>query len=198
MSLDPASRVRFNLAKTTVLLLDSTPIGLAILAQILSGLGVKQLYRCTTRAEAEEVVGAFGIDLMIVDGVPATGEGYDFVRWLRQAAPEPNKFAPVLVTAGHTMLSDVARARDCGGHLLIAKPLAPIVVLERIIWVAKGRRAFLFSDHYVGPDRRFSEEGRPSGLPGRRREDRLAAESGEHQTIDEPLALTAAQRRDAQ
>jgi CheY-like chemotaxis protein len=196
MALDPASRARFNLSKTSVLLLDPTPIGMAILVQILSGLGVKQLYRCATRAEAEEVVSTFTLDLMIIDGMPQTGEGYDFVRHLRQEVPEPNKYTPVLVTAAHTMLSDVAKARDCGGNILIAKPIAPIVLLERIIWAAKGGRSFLFSDDYVGPDRRFNDAGRADGAPGRRREDRLAAESGDPPSVEEPFA--AAQGRNAQ
>ena len=64
----------------------------------------------------------------------------------------------------------VLRARDCGGHIIVKKPFAPIVMLERIIWVAKEGRPFLFSGEYVGPDRRFRDNGPPDGV-GRRRED---------------------------
>ena len=74
------------------------------------------------------------------------GPADDFVRWLRFDAAEPNKFAPVLLTAAHTMISDVRKSRDCGGHFVIAKPIAPIVMLERIIWVARGGRSFLGRD----------------------------------------------------
>jgi hypothetical protein len=81
----------------------------------------------------------------------------------------------VLMTAGHTMISDVAKARDCGGHFLVAKPIAPIVLLERVIWASKSGRGFLFSEGYVGPDRRFQDGERPGGHPGRRREDREKA-----------------------
>jgi len=47
-------------------------------------------------------------------------------------------------------------------------------MLERIVWVAKEGRPFLFSGTYVGPDRRFRDGGPPDGI-GRRRED-LAAQ----------------------
>jgi DNA-binding response OmpR family regulator len=171
MSLDPNSKARFNLSQTSILLMDPTPMGLSILVQIVTGLGARQIYRCNTVAEARQVASEFEIDLLIVDGMAQSGEGYDFVRWLRFDAAEPNKFAPVLLTAAHTMISDVRKSRDCGGHFVIAKPIAPIVMLERIIWVARGGRSFLFSDNYVGPDRRFNEEGPPAGVPGRRRED---------------------------
>jgi CheY-like chemotaxis protein len=175
VALDPTSRARFNLTSTVVLLFDPTPMGLSILAQIIKGLGAKQIYRCATIAEAKSVVTEFEVDLMIVDGIAESGEGYEFVRWLRQHVPEPNKHTPVLLTAGHTAASDVSKARDCGSHFVVAKPIAPIVMLERIIWIAKEGRAFVFADHYVGPDRRFGKEGQAMPPVGRRREDKLNA-----------------------
>jgi DNA-binding response OmpR family regulator len=171
MGLDSRSRSRFNLSKSAILVLETSTLGMAITSQILMGFGAKRIYRCATVTEATEAVNTFEIDLMIVDGVAETGEGYEFVRWVRHHAAEPNKFAPILLTMGHTMASDVAKSRDCGGHFLITKPLAPIVLLERIIWAAKAGRGFLFSDSYVGPDRRFHDCERPGGLPGRRRGD---------------------------
>jgi DNA-binding response OmpR family regulator len=173
VALDPKSRARFNLSKTVVLLFDPTPLGLAILTQILAGFGARKIHRCSTIDEAKQVVSDFEIDLMVVDAMAESGEGYDFVRWLRANVPEPNRHTPVLLTAAHTKASDVANARDCGSHFIVAKPLAPIVVLERIIWIAKEGRAFVLSDEYVGPDRRFAK-GNPEGEhPLRRREDQI-------------------------
>lgn len=174
MALDPASRARFNLEKATVLLLDDTPMGMSILVQIVTGLGAKKLHRCTSIEMAQEVAAKYEIDLAIIDSMAPGGGGYDFVKWLRTQAQEPNCYTPVLVTTAHTPAGDVVRARDCGGHFMIKKPFAPIVMLERIIWVAKEGRPFLFSGGYVGPDRRFRDAGPPDGV-GRRREDLAAA-----------------------
>ena len=44
-------------------------------------------------------------------------------------------------------------------------------MLERIVWSSKEGRKFLFTDSYVGPDRRFHNIGPPAGEKGRRRED---------------------------
>jgi DNA-binding response OmpR family regulator len=195
VSIDPTSRARFNLSKTVVLLFDPTPLGLAILTQILAGFGARKIHRCSTIDEAKQVVTDFEIDLMVIDAMAESGEGYDFVRWLRVNVPEPNRHTPVLLTAAHTKLSDVNNARDCGSHFIVAKPLAPIVVLERIIWIAKEGRAFVLSDEYVGPDRRFAK-GIPEGEhPRRRREDQIelraqaAAQQGDDAVpfIDRPL-----------
>jgi len=172
VALDPASRVRINLERASVLLLDPTPLGLSILVQIITGLGAKHLYRCLTVEQAREVALKETFDLAIIDGMAPSGDGYDFVSWLRRDAREPNCHAPVIVTTSHTPARDVARARDCGGHIIIKKPIAPVVMLERILWVSKGGRGFLYCDTYAGPDRRFRDEG--PRADGRRREDSAA------------------------
>jgi DNA-binding response OmpR family regulator len=118
------------------------------------------------------------LDMAIVDSLSPSGAGYDFVSWLRQTPKEPNCYIPVLVTTGHTPARDVTRARDCGGHILVKKPIAPVVMLERIIWVSKEGRTFLYSDGYVGPDRRFRDEPPADGI-GRRRGDALAPASAD-------------------
>jgi DNA-binding response OmpR family regulator len=178
MALDVASRARFNLEKAAILLLDDTPLGMSILVQIVTGLGAKQLHRCTSLEMAHEIAVTQEVDLAIVDALAPAGGGYDFVQWLRRETQEPNCYAPVLITTGHTPASDIVRARDAGGHFIIKKPIAPIVLLERIVWVARTARPFLFTGTYVGPDRRFRDDGPPDGA-GRRREDqaRPAAEA---------------------
>jgi DNA-binding response OmpR family regulator len=184
LALDPASRVRINLERASVLLLEPTSLGMSILVQIITGLGAKHLYRCQTVEQAQEIAQNETIDLAIVDGMAPTGEGYDFVSWLRREGRDPNCHVPVMVTTSHTPARDVTRARDCGGHIIIKKPIAPVVVLDRILWVSKGGRAFLHSDNYVGPDRRFRDEGPRVG--GRRREDKAADELVAAQAAAEP------------
>jgi CheY-like chemotaxis protein len=171
MGLDPASRARFNLKDASVLLLDATPLGMSILVQIVTGLGAKSLHRCTDGESARAAVEGNQIDLAIVDSIAPTGEGYDFVEWMRREAGEPNCYTPVLMTTSHTPRSQISRARDCGANIIIKKPFPPITVLERIIWSSKEGRKFLFSETYVGPDRRFRNVGPPKGQKGRRRED---------------------------
>jgi DNA-binding response OmpR family regulator len=146
---------------------------MAILVQILTGFGAKNIHRCASIREAKTVASQTEVDLFVIDGMADAGAGYDLVRWVRHDLPEPRNFTPILLTAGHTVTSDVSRARDCGAHFIVSKPISPIVLLERIIWMAKEGRVFLHSDNYVGPDRRFNSEDPAPGQGGRRREDRL-------------------------
>lgn len=181
MGLNPDSRARFNLERASVLVLDESAMGMSILVQILTGFGVKSLHRCEKVDEAKDVIAKSEVDLIVCDSMGASGAGYDFVEWLRRCRIEPNCYAPVLLIAGHTPSNAVARARDCGAHFVMTKPLTPIAVLERILWIAREGRRFVECDTYLGPDRRFKNEGVPAGMTGRRRDD-LQGDIGEAQS----------------
>ena len=172
-------KARINLGKAVVLLLDDSNESLAILVQIVSAFGVKHFHKCSSVDEAKDVAGHCEIDLVLAAAHMREGSGYEFVEWLRRSKAGGNAFAPVILLSGHVQLSHVKSARDCGANFIVAKPVSPAVLLERIVWVARESRPFVGCDSYFGPDRRFkvrepSEEG-----PRRRRED---FENGEQPT----------------
>ncbi|MCA3721102.1 response regulator, partial [Phenylobacterium sp.] len=145
---------------------------MSVLVQILNGFGARKLHRCDSVEKAEKVVREVDLDLLIVDAMGRSGVGYDFVHWLRRSGIRPNCYAPVVLTAAHTPAAAVAKARDCGAHIVMAKPLTPRAMLDRIIWVARAGRRFVECDRFVGPDRRFKDSGLPESMVvGRRRED---------------------------
>ncbi len=53
-------------------------------------------------------------------------------------------------------------ARDAGANVVVAKPLSPEILLQRIHWVARESRSFIVAPNYAGPDRRFKNV-RPAG-----------------------------------
>jgi len=170
MASGPAKRDHINLDGAVVLLLDGSALGMSILVQIVTGLGAKALHRCATVEEAKGVVDRHNLDMAIIDAMPPGGDGYEFVRWLRTSASAPNRYAPVLVTTGHTPAKDVFRGRDVGSNLMIRKPIIPSVLVERIFWASWEGRRFVLSDTYTGPDRRFRNLLPPGGI-GRRYDD---------------------------
>ena len=101
--------------------------------------------------------------------------GYELTRWFRREGPEANRLVPSIVVTGHTRLLQIFAARDCGAHFIVAKPITPKILLERIFWVGQADRAFIECDAYVGPDRRFKRLGPPAGMDGRRKDDATGA-----------------------
>ena len=167
-------KARFNLQKASVLLLESPSHGLDITAQILGALGVQKPHRCKTPDDALKFAKNVTFDLIICDGGLPFGGAYDFVSNLRRSPLEPNRYCPVILVAGHTPASMVGQARDCGANFVIAKPISPRVLLERILWMGQESRAFVELESYVGPDRRFHQLDEMSGNFGRRRDDKDA------------------------
>lgn len=193
MTLDIESKARFNLKNAVIMLVETPGVNMDILSQILSGFGAKTMHRCDSAADARATVLRSEVDLMVVSPFLADECGFEFVQWVRREAPDPNKFAPIIMVSPHTEHSKVARARDCGAHFLVAKPLTPAVILERILWVARAQRPFVACEAYVGPERRFKFEGPPAS-GGRRRDDLtedLGAASEPNMSQDQIDALMA-------
>lgn len=170
MALTPQPLSRFNLEDTEILILQAASSETDIYSQMLIGFGGKALHRAENQAEALAILTRSTMDLVLVDARLPDGDGYDFVADLRRISGNPNTYVPVLMLAGHTPRTKVERARDCGAHFVITKPVSPLVLLERILWIARETRIFVECDAYVGPERRFKHEGPPDGV-GRRKDD---------------------------
>jgi CheY-like chemotaxis protein len=172
---------KLNLEKLVVMVVDDNPQGLEILSQVVAGFGVRSLVRCESGETAREQLARSSFDLIISDAQMPGLDGFELTQWLRREAPEQNRFAPVILITSHTRKGDVARARDCGAHYLITKPLRPKTILERIFWIAREDRVFVEVEGYAGPDRRFRRAGPPAGMAGRRSDD-VSASLGEATT----------------
>ncbi len=162
---------RINLSCAEILLADSNREGMAILTQMFAGFGVHNPHCCASAAEAMQIIMKRDINILVVDTALPDMSGYDFVRQLRRSKIKPNCFAPVLLMSGHTPRSMVLEGRDCGANFVMAKPVNPVVMLKRIMWLATETRDFITSPDYVGPDRRFQRLGPPPGMNGRRKDD---------------------------
>ena len=168
----PAPLTRINLHAATVLLVDPNAQSLTVLMQAFHGFGAQGTVRAETLAEAKDAARCRTLDLVVCEGpFPDGDDGYDFVAWLRCSQLEPNAYAPIILTSAHVSHDNVARARDCGANFIVAKPISPTVLLERILWVARENRPWVECEAYSGPDRRFKNEGPPLGVEGRRSTD---------------------------
>ena len=171
---------RVNLSTAEVLIACGDAEGLEILAQMFAGFGVHTPRRCGSAAEAMVVVGERELSLLVVDTALADGEGCEFIRWLRRCG-SPNAWAPAILVSGHTTPTQIFKGRNAGASFVVRKPVPPLVMMQRILWLLNDQRAFVTSDNYSGPDRRIRSIGPPVGQKGRRHDD-LSVELGEAKT----------------
>jgi CheY-like chemotaxis protein len=169
---------KIDLEKIHFLIVDDNQNTLMLLSQVITGFGARDVTRCASVEAAIKVLETERIDFILTDAEMPEQTGYDLVHWLRREAREPVRFTPAVVVTGHNRLSNITKARDGGASFVIAKPIQPGVLLERIFWVAKDLRMFVDSEAYAGPDRRFRYDGAPVGEPGRRSDDPVADPEG--------------------
>jgi DNA-binding response OmpR family regulator len=173
-------RDRVNLSTAEVLIVCGDAEGLEILAQMFAGFGVHTPRRASSSAEAMVIVGERELNLVVVDSALADGDGYPFINWLRRCG-SPNAWSPVVLVTGHTTPSQIIRGRNAGASFVVRKPVPPMVMMQRIVWLLNDQRAFVTSEGYCGPDRRVRSVGPPVGVKGRRHDD-LSVEVGEATT----------------
>jgi CheY-like chemotaxis protein len=141
---------RLNLSKATVLLLQNNQTELDILGQVFIGFGVKAIRKCLTLGEANDCI-KYGIMFDLEDN--------------------DNRLTPIMLVSGHTVPSSITKARDCGANFVVAKPITPKTMLDRVMWLAREERQFVVTETYAGPDRRHKTFGPPAGTKGRRHDD---------------------------
>ena len=169
---------KINLERIQFLLIDDNVQSLDIMSSVVSSFGVRQILKATSAEEARKMLGKNSVDFILTDAQMPGEDGYSFAKWVRNEPTEANRYVPIILVTGHTPRAHVMRARDCGAQFVVAKPLTPKILLERIFWVAHDERKFIQCDSYIGPDRRFQRLGPPVGTEGRRSED-LAGEIGD-------------------
>jgi CheY-like chemotaxis protein len=163
---------RLNLSKATVLLLQNNQTELDILGQVFIGFGVKAIRKCLELSQAEDCIkSGIVFDLIVVDCDMPGLAGFDFITRLRRLEDSDNRIAPMMLVSGHTVPSSITRARDCGANFVVAKPITPKVMFDRVMWLAREEKQFVVTDAYAGPDRRHKTFGPPPGTKGRRQED---------------------------
>ena len=159
---------RLNLSNTRILAVDDNPQAMEILSQILLGFAVDQPAKFLDAEEAMAKIATTTFNLMIIDDDMPGMSGYDMIAAIRREATGRNYTAPIILVCANPTKAVVRQARDCGANLVVGKPIVPGVLLSRIQWLARNPRAFVTSDCYRGPDRRFSVKPLPEGVEERR------------------------------
>ena len=170
----PTLDARLYFGALSVMLVEANELELEILAQVFGSFKVRNIARQSSTLSAQSLLERDAVQLIVVGSTHQDRDDpdeYDFIRWVRRSRVEAIRTAAVILLAGHTLQSNVFRARDCGASFVIAKPITPRVLYDRVVWLAKDARSFINSPNYAGPDRRFQKTGPPPGTEGRRHDD---------------------------
>lgn len=140
-----------------------------MLAAVTSGFGLATRFKARTLQEAFELHKTKSIDLIILDCSTAEFDGVEITRRFRMEFEGDKCETPILAIAGHASEVQIGLYRDAGASFVVAKPVAPGILLKRILWLSKDTRALVDTPTYRGPDRRVRATGLPAGVETGRR-----------------------------
>jgi two-component system chemotaxis response regulator CheY len=96
--------------------------------------------------------------------------GIDFTRAVRELPDKSDCVVPIIMVTGYTERHRVEQARDAGINEILAKPVTPAALFQRIEEIVLRPRAFVRAPNYSGPCRRRRENPDYVG-PWRRKAD---------------------------
>ena len=169
-----------NLKGLVFLVADANPYFSRIVVGLLRSFGANSVAEVRNSFDAIRTLNAQKVDILLCDDKLPPHGGLQVTHAIRRKADNENRIVPILIMAGDTRESVIKIARDAGANMVIAKPLSPSSLYDRLSWIAFNPRQFVETATYYGPDRRFKIEGYPGGV-GRRKGDTVqavAAESG--------------------
>ncbi len=171
------ARKVFELATASILVFEHTPEEARAVGQVLCSFGARNVREVFQLSAARAAATSERLDLIIADPYAAVGQAMDFLRWARRAPNVANRFAPAILLAAAGERSPIATLRMAGANFIIAKPYTTETLRNRIDWVGRDQRPFIEAEHYVGPCRRITPDGKPV-RGGRRASDALLTEAG--------------------
>lgn len=169
-----------NLQDLVVLVADSSSYLSMVVHGILRGFGASKVLEVRNSLGVLEALSNQKFDVVLCDARLPPHGGLALTNAIRRKADNENRMIPIIVMSSDTRETTIRQARDAGANMVIAKPISPASLYDRLAWVALTQRQFIDAPTYFGPDRRFKIEGYPNGV-GRRKSDKameVAEESG--------------------
>jgi CheY-like chemotaxis protein len=169
-----------NLRDLLILVADPSSYVCMLVHGMLRGFGANKVLEVRDGPGVLQTLDNHKIDVLLCDGgLPPQG-GLSLTRTIRRNPNNENRTMPILLMTSDTREAMIKAGRDAGANMVVAKPLSPANLYDRLAWVALNPRQFIDTETYFGPDRRFKIEGYPNGV-GRRKGDtavEVAKETG--------------------
>lgn len=99
-----------------------------------------------------------GPDIVICDVTDTTDEACQIFNAIRHNELGTNPFICIISVAWSPNHALVGKVIDSGADLIVAAPISPALILDRIGSLVHSRKPFVVTSDYVGPDRRMLEE----------------------------------------
>ncbi len=137
-----------------ILIVDDDLYLAKILRSILETFEVAQVRMAKSYDEAITIINNHPFDCIFVDNMMSDKNGLMLAKHIRQSKDINLQKIPMILCTSFTGLQSILDARDAGITEILAKPISPEQIMEKISNALFKQRPFIVSDSYYGPDRR--------------------------------------------
>src|SRR5262249_50677441 len=125
-----------NLRDLVILVADPIPYISMLANSMLRGFGVNNAWDALTSSDAIHRLTGQKIDIMLLDNLLPPHGGLKLTHAIRRNVNNPNRTVPILLMTSDTRESTVKYARDAGANMVVAKPMSPSSLYDRLSWIA--------------------------------------------------------------
>ena len=143
-------------ADTHIVLFDDDTFTVKILESVLLSFDVGKVSIIQKQEELQLYLQNHSVDCVMMEWFGWEKPSLELLTFIRTSGRVKNSEMPVVMCTGRTDLDHVIKARDAGANEVIAKPISPKHVFEKLYSAMFKVREFIADEAFTGPDRRRS------------------------------------------
>lgn len=121
---------------------------------VLEELGCREIVETGNLKDAEEAFEEGSVDLLIGEASLPEGKLTNLINKVRHGKMGDNPFIIAMIMVNDSDQQTIREVIDCGADDILIKPTTPENLRQRLTLFARGRKKFVVTTDYVGPDRR--------------------------------------------
>jgi DNA-binding response OmpR family regulator len=154
-----------DFSRASVLLFDPVHANQRTTRYALHEIGFRQIDTVASIGEFRSMVSDLGPTLIVAESSATDADVFGLVRAVRRGELGNNPFAVILLTTWSRDTGHIRRAIECGADDVIVRPFSTKFAEERVKTLIHGRKQFIVTSDYIGPDRRKDTERNSDAQP---------------------------------
>ncbi|MBC8445184.1 MAG: response regulator [Rhodospirillaceae bacterium] len=132
---------------------------------VLMGLGCKNIIETGNIKDVHAALEEGGVDMLIGDTTLPEGDLSKVIGKIRHGLIGDNPFVIAMVLVSRSDKELIGKVIESGADDILIKPLAAAQLRERLLAFTRGRKYFVVTSDYIGPDRRSKTRDEESPVP---------------------------------
>ena len=186
-------------ARAPVLLFDPVHVNQRTSRYALFEIGFRQIECVASLPEFKSAITESAPAMIVAESSASDADIFNLVRSIRRSEVGSNPFVVMLLTTWSRDTGHIRQAIECGADDVIVRPFSTMFAEERVRTLIRGRKDFIVTSDYIGPDRRKdtdrSTDAQPITVPNFLKatveNDEAALNNGRQQVHEAREAITS-------